>query len=88
MINVELPNKSDYFRIILVDGDSKEHLIFEAYYPLMNTGLSSFEGICNETCDLEKIKESKSIKGLWSQFPLAVLIYRIWVCFLLDITYL
>ena len=57
--SVVLPSKEDYLRVILLDSKGKEHLVFEAYYPLYSLGTFSFENICNETCDLSKITPSK-----------------------------
>ncbi len=57
--SVVLPSKEDYLRVILVDDKGKEFLVFEAYYPLYNLGTSSFENICNETCNLSQINPSK-----------------------------
>jgi C1A family cysteine protease len=54
-----LPNKEDYFRLILVDDKDEEHLIFEAYYPLFDTSEVNFDSVCNETCDLKKINPKK-----------------------------
>ncbi|MEK6958911.1 MAG: C1 family peptidase [archaeon] len=57
--SIELPSKEDYVRVLLVDGDGKEYLVFEAYYPLYSVGSTSFDSICNETCNLGKINPKR-----------------------------
>jgi len=56
-----LEDESGYVRLILIDSSNKEHLVYEAVFPLYE-GDFSFENACEETCVTDVAPQSLKIE--------------------------
>ncbi len=53
--SIQLHSETSLIRIILVDNDLYEHLVYETYPLIVNTNSYSITNVCEETCFLETI---------------------------------
>ncbi len=53
--SLQLNSETSLIRVILVDNDLNEHLVYETYPLIVTTNSYSIENVCEETCFLEPI---------------------------------
>ncbi len=57
--SVEITDELGYGRIILVDSEGNEHLVFSSDELALGAGNHSFTDICSETCELDDVAVAK-----------------------------